>query len=755
MPANDPLGPVWPGDRPPSSARAYNAFRESARAEKRRALGEAPPPGPLDFPADPASVVLVRAVADALDAWQVSTYGTPSITPVAVGGRGEVGRRPKFDAGTPAAATDEVCITIESAVVGDSARAVATGVAVCRLLVNDESHVRAVPIPGDKTRLGTAAAGGYAILWKPDEDNDDGERWALVLLSGGNAGAEGDNGDECKATLAGLLETSRIRFQVREGNGRCAEIVAKTIAGWRPDPDVEEWVSLDTFPTKAGDTSLMFGFDEDTGLPVVTLTATTGEGTSGTTTTQKLTLVGCVGGCLEFAARPRLWCDSGPVTDCALCPDGAPRRYRVTLAGGTGGYAALNGTHTFLRDSGCLWLVTTPGFTGQVLWVDMGGGNKQIQAQLVDDATGAFISWNTAEVATAADCCGTLAGTDIADFDPGIGGAGDTPALPTVVAVGPCAIEHCADNTFRVRVCCQPHTKYACLDALPDDGAGAWCFAYTPVNPAVEAAQVSPVMAGPSAFTEGSGSSSIFKCNLSSGIADGAEDVARCGWRISPTYESNQPLTDPFNTDGNLEHLLVYYEPDADDGAGAWALAIVQYCEPVEQDVPGCCLTIIATAANDPDPTDDPFEIVFRWASGFGDEMDELRITRGECPDAAGSVCDSPACPDGAADEYTFPLAGGTGDYVVLNGSWTVAHVAGDEWVGTLGTATATLDAGTGLLTFEAPGFSPLAVYRVDDDLPFGCCDPTVFVRNTLYGSAEDTEPDGPTLTPVGDCECP
>ena len=119
-------------------------------------------------------------------------------------------------------------------------------------------------------------------------------------------------------------------------------------------------------------------------------------------------------------------------------------------------------------------------------------------------------------------------------------------------------------------------------------------------------------------------------------------------------------------------------------------------------------------------------------------------------------VCDAPACPDGAADEYAFTLAGGTGDYAQLNGAWTLAHVSADEWAGTLGSCTATLDASTGIIEFAAPGLASVLRLTPDPD-PFACCGDTVYI--TLDGDTPGVgdKPTTPvTMSPVGDCAgCP
>ncbi|HYH66390.1 MAG TPA: hypothetical protein VD866_16980 [Urbifossiella sp.] len=474
-----------------------------------------------------------------------------------------------------------------------------------------------------------AVTGDYHVLPMPGQTLAEGAK-GVALLVGVHEGAPvyslgGPASGICRETLAKLLPTSRVTFAVQEGHGWCAEIAAKSIAGWRPDPDVEKWYSLGTFPTKLGDTSLTYLFDDNTGAPVVLLTATTGEGSGATTVIKPLTYIGCADGCPEFEARPLLWCDSRPVTDCDQCPGGAPRRYRTTLAGGTGGYAVLNGEHTFEHDAGCAWLLTTPGFIGSAQWVDQGGGERQLQTQIGHVASSAFVSWSGPFVSTSADCCAAVAGTEYADFDPGSGGAGDTPALPTVAAVGPCVSERCGDNTFRVRVCCKAHTKYTGCDALPDY-SGAWCITGTSGYTGAESGGELSGNYGPD-FYIGPG---LFRdTGLPVNNPPDDEHDDRCGFDL---WNKTDPvLIAAFNAVGlyssDLERAIVYYEPDAEDGAGAWVLAVLYY-----DGFSGFTITTIAAAANDPDPTDDPFEIVFRWVA-VGDLYHELRITPGPCGD--------------------------------------------------------------------------------------------------------------------------
>lgn len=92
---------------------------------------------------------------------------------------------------------------------------------------------------------------------------------------------------------------------------------------------------------------------------------------------------------------------------------------------------------------------------------------------------------------------------------------------------------------------------------------------------------------------------------------------------------------------------------------------------------------------------------------------DCLRLTFTYTPPAAIdlSVTDCAECPDGASEQYTFTLAGGTGDFAVLNGVWTVTRDTGCDWTGTLTGATGW----TATLTFSVGGSAFVALVDAND----------------------------------------
>ncbi len=597
--------------------------------------------------------------------------------------------------------------------------------------------VQAVTPDGDES----LAAGTRGWM----EPSPDAQGWYFTASAGGSA-------TSCRATLAGLLETSRVTFTILAGSGRCANIDAATLTGWRPDPDVEEWVSVGTFPTAIGDTSLTFAFADDDGDPVVTLSGLDGEdaeGSGGAVVTRALTVVGCAAGCLEYAIRPLTWCDSSPVTDCDELPDGAPRRYRVTAAGGTGDYAVLNGEWTAVWNAGCEWLIADAGdgVTGSVGWYPVSGMTPRRQLVNLTYPGGITAALLSAD-ADSTDGCGTKTGTLDVDLPgSGSGATGTAPTL-TVTAVGPCADDRCGDNTARVRVCCKGHTKYTGCDALPDY-SGGWCLYGTNWSSGETLGGTLLGNYGPAA---GSGAVAVLYCGVGPGNGYDETRVV-CGWRIIGTAESAGDAVSwaALNNVGmwgvNTFAVVVYYDPDADDGAGAWVLGQLNYASFGTE----CTLNVVATAANDPDPTDDPFEIVFKIPYGVGTHH-TLTLAKGPCADTpADPVCDAPACPDGAAEEYTAALSGGTGDYAVLNGDWTWTHVTGDTWAGALGACTATLYASSGTITFDAPGFSPLL--KLVPVTAFACCGDTEI--HVSEGLGTGTPPTATDLAPAGDCACP
>lgn len=567
----------------------------------------------------------------------------------------------------------------------------------------------------------------------------------------------------CRDTLAGLLETDRLTFTVSAGAGRCANIDAATLTGWRPDPDVEEWVSVGTFPTAIGDTTLTFAFADDDGDPVVTLSALDGEdaeGSGGAVVTKALTVVGCAAGCLDYAIRPLTWCDSDPVTGCDELPDGAPRRYRVTAAGGTGDYADLNGEWTAAWDAGCEWLIADAGdgVTGSVGWYPAAGMTPRRQLVNLTYPGGITAALLSAD-ADSTDGCGTKTGTLDVDLPgDGSGVTGTAPTL-TVTAVGPCADSRCGDNTARVRVCCKAHTTYDCVDAIPEY-TGAFCLTTTNGNTGEVLGgelTVMPVQHDNSVAAK----TFLFRCDAGTSGADDPT-LVRCGWDIVQGVETVGGALDEggildANPAASLIRVIVYYEPTADGGAGAWVMQRVTVCN-VDGADNDCCFVSPSpaggdylVAANDPDPADDPWEVIFRWETSLGSGVyHEMRISQGPCSDTpADPVCDAPECPDGAAEEYTDTLSGGTGDYAVLNGGWTYTHVYGDVWVGVLGGATATIDIPTGKVVYDIPGVG-VASYAWGG---FTCCGTTALTFSD--GDGTGTPPTATDLTPVGDCECP
>lgn len=78
---------------------------------------------------------------------------------------------------------------------------------------------------------------------------------------------------------------------------------------------------------------------------------------------------------------------------CSHCPQGAPRTWFSTAAGGVGTYAVFNGKHSFNYVSGCLWQ-TSPNFPKITLtWSQVSGWNLGFQV-----GGTAFASYNTADM---------------------------------------------------------------------------------------------------------------------------------------------------------------------------------------------------------------------------------------------------------------------------------------------------------------------------------------------------------------------
>ncbi len=257
--------------------------------------------------------------------------------------------------------------------------------------------------------------------------------------SGGDAGSDTT---PCRGKLAGLLKTDRITFQVSDGTNVCANITSDLIGGYRPDPTIPVWLGTKTVQTAAGAATPRFLFVDDDGDPIVLFT-TPGVG-SGAAVSKALTWIGCTGDCLKFAIRPEPWCDSYPLTTCAQCPAGSPRRYTVVLTGLTGTKAAFNGTWRPLYGSGCTWAVTSGTVTVQVVWTLPSAGNRQLKIIFDDTATSAHVEYlGTTEALAGKDGC---SGLDVS--------IGSEAAVPTVTTLGPCVTPLCGDNTAVVTVCC-------------------------------------------------------------------------------------------------------------------------------------------------------------------------------------------------------------------------------------------------------------------------------------------------------------
>lgn len=162
-----------------------------------------------------------------------------------------------------------------------------------------------------------------------------------------------------------------------------------------------------------------------------------------------------------------------------------------------------------------------------------------------------------------------------------------------------------------------------------------------------------------------------------------------------------------------------------------------------------------------PYPNDYP--TLARWstgAEGFTLSLGPATVTAGGCSDGPGggtadpdapTVCDAPACTNGATESYTFPLSGGTGDFTGANGNWTVTHTVGNLWVGVFGAWTVVVDAAAVSATFNGPGGAQFVYVGFG---AFGCCNPTT-LGALSSSTGTGTVPGGFTgvvLTPVGNC---
>lgn len=184
----DPLAKVSPASPLVIPAGAYNLFVDAARQFRDTKEGRTGG-GPNSDPIRPATHAYFKnpasAASDPLPAFSVVGYGSPIIDPAAgFSERVSAGRTPAFYLNTPGAASSPIAITTEPIEGQGIGRAVTAGIAVCKVIVSNAAHSRAVPIAGDSARLASAAVGGYPVLYKAGSS---GEVWGMILLPGDSA----------------------------------------------------------------------------------------------------------------------------------------------------------------------------------------------------------------------------------------------------------------------------------------------------------------------------------------------------------------------------------------------------------------------------------------------------------------------------------------------------------------------------------------------------------------------------------------
>jgi hypothetical protein len=153
------------GDPPTFPARTVNAWQEAARDFYARKGGRVASPSLTEL-FEPANLVLVRNdTAAARPAYSVLKPNAVLVDPANY--PHDVRRRPAFAGVAPAAADDPFLVTIDPLDVGQTGRAAAAGVVVCRVNVTDATHQYARPVAGDPTGLASAGTGPARILYKP------------------------------------------------------------------------------------------------------------------------------------------------------------------------------------------------------------------------------------------------------------------------------------------------------------------------------------------------------------------------------------------------------------------------------------------------------------------------------------------------------------------------------------------------------------------------------------------------------------
>lgn len=177
----DALQPVRPGDPLRIGADTWNAVLAAA-ADHAHRTGTRPSAGQLpEGPLGPSDCVWVKNATEVdLPEWSILRPNGVQISPAAGAGIAlGVSTDPVFTGTAPDTDTGPVFVLLEPVAAGSIGRAVAAGVALCRLYVNDAAHDHAEPVPGNTTRLTSCAHGRAEILWR---ESAAGEVWALVLL---------------------------------------------------------------------------------------------------------------------------------------------------------------------------------------------------------------------------------------------------------------------------------------------------------------------------------------------------------------------------------------------------------------------------------------------------------------------------------------------------------------------------------------------------------------------------------------------
>lgn len=221
----DPFALVQSGQEFPADAETVNGWQLAGRDATRRRNGFNGGRFGLGPFTQSVSVLVQNKTLTDWDAYGVVTLGEPIQS--AVDNPATVLAEAVFAGSIPASSEEDFAILVEPIASGSVGLAVVLGVAVCDVDVAAGWHTRAVPIPGDATKLVTAQSGSARIIWR--SPGDSGTKRAVVLIGqddfgGFDSSSSGSGGSvrivtEVECTSGGLsVDHGNLQVEVQQNN---------------------------------------------------------------------------------------------------------------------------------------------------------------------------------------------------------------------------------------------------------------------------------------------------------------------------------------------------------------------------------------------------------------------------------------------------------------------------------------------------------------------------------------------------------